>query len=158
MTIPETPSPEVASSVKAAAAAANIPLGRRVHQLNAGRNVDAASPAKGRVTKAARVATTSGGYQGVCARAERLFGRIKDCVAVQAAPATIKAAFLEPLQGDLSTEMCVQITGRTDADFMSMFCTPGALATLEEERDRLARRRSGLVRMTEEFGDLARAL
>jgi len=99
-----------------------------------------------------------GGYGEVCARAGRLFARIKHAVAAHAAPATLKSAFLGPLQARLAAELCVAVTARTDADFMGMFATPGAVAALEGERDALARRRSGLVRMMSEFSELSRAL
>jgi hypothetical protein len=162
MAIPETPSPELTAT----GAKGDAPLGRRVHALaaaaagGAGRDLDAGSPGKGRVAKAARVGGLALGddHAEVCARAARLFARIKRSVAAQAAPATLKAAFLEPVAARLAAELCVQTAGRADEEFLGLFATKSALAALGKERDALARRRSGLARMTAEFGELARAL
>lgn len=54
-------------------------------------------------------------------QASRLFGRIRQTVACQAAPATLKSAFLEPLSTQLATELSVEMFGRADEDFMSLF-------------------------------------
>ena len=55
------------------------------------------------------------------AQASRLFGRIRQTVACQAAPATLKSAFLEPLSIQLAAELSVEMFGRTDEDFMALF-------------------------------------
>lgn len=39
----------------------------------------------------------------------------------RAAPATLKAAFLEPLARDLPAELAIHMFARTDADFMGLF-------------------------------------
>lgn len=65
--------------------------------------------------------TAGGAYMAVCAQAGALFARIRGAVAVQAAPATLKSAFLEPLGGELSAELATQMCGRADADFMQLF-------------------------------------
>ena len=163
MTVPETPSPDLVSTGKA-----DIPLGRRAQLTAAGRNIDASSPAKGRMAKVARLAhaapkqlnsRSSGlgaGYVDVCAAAEQLFSAVKESVAAQG-PA-LKATFLEPLQAHLASDLCTELVGKTDVEFMGHFATAGALAALEAERDAVKRRGDGLTRMTEEFGELARAL
>lgn len=161
MTVPETPSPDVLTAKKA-----EVPLNRQVRLLQAaGRNIDAASPGKGRVAKAARLAgivdagvSNKGGYVDVCARAERLFAMIKDSVVGQTAPATLKAAFLEPVHSKLATELSVQIVGRTDKEFMDLFAAASAVQALEEEAGSLRKRVEGLTRMKQEFGEIARAI
>jgi hypothetical protein len=169
MTVPETPSPDVPSAGKV-----EIPLGRRVHALAMARNIDAASPAKGRRSKLARLGDATGtaaavdakvraggaagGYVAVCSQAERAFGRIKRAVADRWAPAALRAAFLEPVQASLATRLCVGVAGAPDAAFMDLFAGGAALAGMEAERDGLARRAEGLAKMQEEFGELARAL
>lgn len=73
--MPETPSPEVLTVSKP-----DIQLGRRMHMAAAGRNVDADSPAKGRVSKAPRtglMAPPAAGehknaYLAVCTQAREL--------------------------------------------------------------------------------------
>ncbi len=70
-TVPETPSPDVLTVSKP-----DVPLGRRMHLAAAGRNVDADSPAKGRVSKVPRtgmIAPLAGGgqknaYVAVCSQ------------------------------------------------------------------------------------------
>ena len=54
-------------------------------------------------------------------QAERLFARIRQTVAGQAVPATLKSAFLEPVGTRLPSELCVEMFGKADADFMGMF-------------------------------------
>ena len=54
-------------------------------------------------------------------QASRLFGLIRQTVACQAAPATLKSAFLEPLSTQLAAELSVEMFGRTDEDFMALF-------------------------------------
>lgn len=48
-------------------------------------------------------------------------------------PATLKSAFLEPVSARLAPELCVDMFGRTDADFMAMF-TGGAGGRWGRER------------------------
>ena len=172
MTVPETPSPDIASTAKA-----EVPLSRRAQLAAAagagaagaaGRNVDAASPGKGRVAKSARLvnggsrnltnATSSlgSGYVDVCAAAEHLFSAVKESIAAQG-PA-LKATFLEPLQAHLACNLCTELVGKTDEQFMGHFATAGALAALEADRDAVRKRADGLSKMTDEFGELARAL
>ncbi len=55
------------------------------------------------------------------AQASRLFGRIRQTVACQAAPATLKSAFLEPVASQLAAELSVDMFGRKDEDFMGLF-------------------------------------
>lgn len=62
-----------------------------------------------------------GTYNDVIGYAERLFGRIRQTVAGQAAPATLKSAFLDPVSDSMSTEVAMQLFAKTDAEFMQMF-------------------------------------
>ncbi|PRW39278.1 dynamin-related GTPase isoform A [Chlorella sorokiniana] len=157
-TVPETPSPDVLT--------VNKPdhLRRAAMAAAAGRNVDEDSPAKGRMAKVARTAgvgamapppaTAGSAYLN----AARLFGRIRQTVACQAAPATLKSAFLEPVAAQLSAELAVEMCGRKDEDFMGLFTAAGVLSALEASRDALAKRVEGLVRCKNEFQELARCL
>ena len=64
-------------------------------------------------------------YGQVVGLAERHFAAIRQSVAMQAAPATLKAAFLEPVARDLATQLSVHLFARTDAHFMGWFtCEP----------------------------------
>lgn len=40
---------------------------------------------------------------------------------LQAAPATLKAAFLQPIQDGLATAVSTDLFAKTDADFMDLF-------------------------------------
>jgi hypothetical protein len=42
-------------------------------------------------------------------------------VACQAAPATLKAAYLEPVSGSMATEVALQLFAQTDAEYMQLF-------------------------------------
>ena len=60
------------------------------------------------------------GYSSVVRLAECHFFAIRQSVAVQAAPATLKAAFLEPAS-NLATQLFVHLFARTDLSFMNLF-------------------------------------
>lgn len=157
-TVPETPSPDVLT--------VNKPdhLRRAALAAAAGRNVDEDSPGKGRVAKVPRTAmvppaaSAGSAYLNVCHQAARLFGRIRQAVACQAAPATLKSAFLEPVGTQLAAELSVELLGRRDEDFMKLFTAAGVLSALEASRDAMAKRVEGLVRCKNEFQELARCL
>lgn len=62
-----------------------------------------------------------GTYGDVITYAERLFCRIRQTVACQAAPTTLKAAFLDPVSDSMATEVALDLFAKSDADFMHMF-------------------------------------
>lgn len=62
-----------------------------------------------------------GTYGDVITYSERLFGRIRQAVACQAAPTTLKAAFLDPVADSMATEVALELFAKADADFMHMF-------------------------------------
>ncbi|EIE25943.1 hypothetical protein COCSUDRAFT_35468 [Coccomyxa subellipsoidea C-169] len=97
-------------------------------------------------------------YSSVCAMAERHFMAIRRSVAAEEAPATLKAAFLEPISRRLATDLSIHLFARTDQHFMTWFASPGAVEVLTAKRDGLARRVEGLVRCKNEFAELARCL
>ncbi|KAL4853400.1 Dynamin-related protein 5A [Chlorella vulgaris] len=153
-TVPETPSPDVLT--------VNKPdrLRRAALAAAGGRNVDDESPGKGRLAKMPRTAMAAPAVAGspyltVCHQAAHLFGRIRQSVACQAVPATLKSAFLEPVGSQLAAELSVEMVGRTDENFMALFTAAGVLSALEASRDALAKRVEGLVRCKDEFQELA---
>lgn len=162
MTVPETPSPEVLMQQQQAV------VGATTRRGGPGRHVSDTTPSKGRVAKAQRVDDGGmgggvlydgrGTYSDVIGYAERLFSRIRQTVAGQAAPATLKSAFLDPVSDCMSTEVAMQLFAKTDAEFMQMFTAAGALAALQGKRDSLHRRCEGLIKCKNEFAELARAL
>lgn len=91
--------------------------------------MDEDSPGKGRMAKVARTAagqalvppSAASAYLSTCHQATRLFGRIRESVACQAAPSTLQAVFLEPVAGQLAAELSVEMFGRADDDFMALF-------------------------------------
>jgi hypothetical protein len=164
-TVPETP------AVEAAGASGKRPPLASAHSVGAhggpGRFVED-SPSKGRAAKTHRVepsAPRGGGpaavrdtYEDVTRYAERLFNKIRHAVAAQNAPATLKSAFLDPINERLATEVSIELFAKADADFMTMFTAAGALAALQHKRDALARRVEGLVKCKNEFQELAKCL
>jgi hypothetical protein len=75
-----------------------------------------------------------GTYSDVITYAERLFCRIRQTVACQAAPTTLKAAFLDPMAGSLATEVSLELFAKADAEYMQMFtgsCMPTAKLTMQ---------------------------
>ena len=66
-----------------------------------------------------------GQYSSVHRLAEAHFMHIREAVAQESAPATLKAAFLEPISRSLATDLSVHLFARTDQHFMSWFtCAP----------------------------------
>ena len=72
-----------------------------------------------------------GQYSNVYRLAEAHFLHIREAVAQESAPATLKAAFLEPVSRGLATDLSVHLFARTDQHFMSWF-TCALLAPLAE--------------------------
>ncbi len=71
-------------------------------------------------------------YSSVCAMAERHFMAIRRSVAAEEAPATLKAAFLEPISRRLATDLSIHLFARTDQHFMTWFaCEPRTPPTLD---------------------------
>jgi hypothetical protein len=75
-----------------------------------------------------------GTYDDVIRYAERLFAKIRQAVACQQCPTTLKAAFLDPVQERLALEVQLELFAKPDAEFMGMFtgelgswCSLGAL-------------------------------
>lgn len=102
--------------------------------------------------------TGNGGYDDVIQYAERLFGKIRQAVACQNAPATLKNAFLDPMADQLATDVSIELFAKSDSDFMTMFTAAGAMAALQAKRDALSRRVEGLVKCKNEFQELAKCL
>lgn len=69
-----------------------------------------------------------GQYSSVHRLAEAHFLHIREAVAQESAPATLKAAFLEPVARSLATDLSVHLFARTDQHFMAWFtCALGHL-------------------------------
>jgi hypothetical protein len=62
-----------------------------------------------------------GTYDDVVRYAERLFCRIRQAVACQQCPTTLKAAFLDPVAERLALEVQLELFARPDGEFMAMF-------------------------------------
>ena len=52
---------------------------------------------------------------------------MRKLVARQAAPVTLKSAFLEPLSRDMPTQLALDLFAMTDSEFMQMFTGGSAL-------------------------------
>jgi len=62
-------------------------------------------------------------------------------VAGQAAPATLKAAFLDPVADSMSLEVSMQLFAKADAEFMQLFtgrCGGNTAGQQTQERCRLS--------------------
>ena len=74
-----------------------------------------------------------GQYSSVHRLAEAHFMHIREAVAQESAPATLKAAFLEPIGRSLATDLSVHLFARTDQHFMGWFtCAPLSSLLLQE--------------------------
>lgn len=78
-------------------------------------------PALGCCTALRVHVTGQGTYDDVIRYAEHLFRKIRQAVAQQMAPSTLKAAFLDPVHERLAVEVQVELFARTDGEFMAMF-------------------------------------
>ena len=72
-----------------------------------------------------------GQYSNVYRLAEAHFMHIREAVAQESAPATLKAAFLEPVSRGLATDLSVHLFARTDQQFMSWFTCALLLTRVE---------------------------
>ena len=61
------------------------------------------------------------GFSSICSSAEHQFNCMRKLVARQAAPVTLKSAFLEPLSSDMPTQLALDLFAMTDSEFMQMF-------------------------------------
>lgn len=96
-------------------------------------------------------------YVDVCVIAERLFASIKKNMGSTQGP-VLKSVFIEPLYRRISSGLCSEVMGKTDAEFMMNFTSKEALQAMEEERVGAVRRLEGLNKMAEEFGALIQVL
>lgn len=69
-----------------------------------------------------------GDFRAICLGSERLFARIRQAVAVQAAPATLRSAFLEPISQRLAGDLSLELFARRDDDVMGMFAGQSSLS------------------------------
>ena len=96
--------------------------------------------AAGSLTPGGTQTSLKGDFRAICLGSERLFARIRQAVAVQAAPATLRAAFLEPIGQRLAGDLSLELFARRDEDVMGMFagqlssyphrCSPSVLSLL----------------------------
>lgn len=65
--------------------------------------------------------TGPGSYDDVIRYAERLFRKIRQAVAQQAAPTVLKSSFLDPVNERLHLDVQLELFARPDTEFMSLF-------------------------------------
>ncbi|KAK9832230.1 hypothetical protein WJX74_003725 [Apatococcus lobatus] len=159
MTVPETPSPDMAF-LKGGGRRHGRVLPRTTAPKGPSVGVRGAVPmgAAGSLTPGGTQTSLKGDFRAICLGSERLFARIRQAVAVQAAPATLRSAFLEPISQRLAGDLSLELFARRDEDVMGMFAASGAVAVLEASRETLARRVENLVKCKNEFQELARCL
>ncbi|MEW5303991.1 MAG: hypothetical protein WDW38_003211 [Sanguina aurantia] len=156
LTVPETPSPH--------SLMANLQndLTKRAAFGGVGKPHIDNSPSKPRTAKSHRMEVAPlagpGSYDDVIRYAERLFRKIRQAVAQQAAPTVLKSSFLDPVNERLHLDVQLELFARPDAEFMSLFNAAGAVAALQTKRDALQRRVDGLMRCKNEFSELAKLL
>ena len=97
-------------------------------------------------------------YSRVHEHSKLLFEAVKEVIATQTTPVTLKTSILEPLQTQLPVELCVKTVGLSDSEFLHMFATETTINLLQGEREELKRRYDGLKQMTDEFNELAQTL
>ena len=77
--------------------------------------------AAGSLTPGGTQTSLKGDFRAICLGSERLFARIRQAVAVQAAPTTLRSAFLEPISHRLAGDLSLELFARRDEDVMSLF-------------------------------------
>ena len=118
MTVPETPSPDMMAAKG----------GGRRRDFLSGRHADNSSPTKVRGRQHRNAGATNApndqvknSYGAICGTAEKMFNRIRQGVTCQAAPSSLKSAFLEPLSAKLASQISIDLLACTDQEFMGMF-------------------------------------
>ncbi|CAN4104195.1 unnamed protein product [Withania somnifera] len=163
MTVPETPSPDQPSDgnygIKRELGNC-VEVGARKRQpritgnaRNCGQNGE--SLLFGNVDNISRPVST---YAEICSSAAQHFARIREVLVERSVASTLNSGFLTPCRERLFVALGLNLFAVNDEKFMDMFVAPGAIDSLENERQSLQKRQKILHSCLNEFKSVARAL
>ncbi|KAL8507636.1 hypothetical protein ACS0TY_018249 [Phlomoides rotata] len=166
MTVPETPSPEQPCDVNYAV---KKELGNCVevgakkrHPRIAGNNRSLdhlrTQNCGGLVYGVGAGSRSGSAYTEICSSAAQHFARIREVLVERGAASSLNSGFLTPCRERLMVALGLDLFAVTDEKFMDMFVAPGAIDSLENERQSLQKRQKTLHSCLTEFKNVARSL
>ncbi|KAF6155851.1 hypothetical protein GIB67_039182 [Kingdonia uniflora] len=169
MTIPETPSPDIAcegvyvgAKKKENGICIDIVGARKRHSrlTGNGRNVDHQHHQNGGLQfgNGDIISKSGSAYLDICSSAAQHFARIREVLIERSVSSTLNSGFLTPCRNRLVVALGLDLFAVNDEEFMDMFVTPGAIDVLENERQSLHKRQKILQSCLHEFKNIARAL
>ncbi|XP_059283457.1 dynamin-related protein 5A [Lycium ferocissimum] len=97
-------------------------------------------------------------YAEICSSAAQHFARIREVLVERSVASTLNSGFLTPCRERLFVALGLDLFAVNDEKFMDMFVAPGAIDSLENERQSLQKRQKILHSCLNEFKSVARAL
>ncbi|XP_060189949.1 dynamin-related protein 5A [Lycium barbarum] len=97
-------------------------------------------------------------YAEICSSAAQHFARIREVLVERSVASTLNSGFLTPCRERLFVALGLDLFAVNDEKFMNMFVAPGAIDSLENERQSLQKRQKILHSCLNEFKSVARAL
>ncbi|TMW82626.1 hypothetical protein EJD97_005502 [Solanum chilense] len=97
-------------------------------------------------------------YAEICSSAAQHFARIREVLVERSVASTLNSGFLTPCRERLFVALGLNLFAVNDEKFMDMFVAPGAIDSLENERQSLQKRQKILHSCLNEFKSVARAL
>ncbi|OIT00718.1 PREDICTED: dynamin-related protein 5A [Nicotiana attenuata] len=104
------------------------------------------------------ISRPSSTYAEICSSAAQHFARIREVLVERSVASTLNSGFLTPCRERLLVALGLDLFAVNDEQFMDMFVAPGAIDTLENERQSLQKRQKILHSCLNEFKSVARAL
>ncbi|KAL2944300.1 Dynamin-related protein 5A [Bienertia sinuspersici] len=160
MTVPETPSPDqpcdlVYGLVKKEAGNLVEIGGRKRHPRILGNSRNNAGLHYGNDNNGSRSASA---YADICSSAALHFARIREVLVEKSVTTALNSGFLTPCRERLMVSLGMDLFAVNDEKFMEMFIAPGAIDTLQSERQSLEKRQKILQSCLDEFKSVARTL
>ncbi|CAO1944975.1 unnamed protein product [Urochloa humidicola] len=161
LTVPETPSPDLPSDIHGGKKKDNgIPNDggpRKRHARMAAytnRNHHNNS-----IIGADDIGSKSGSsYSTICAISAKYFAKMREVLIERNVPSALNSGFLTPCRERLYLSLGFELFAVNDDKFMDMFVAPGAVDTIQNERQSLLKRQKILISCLNEFKNISRAL
>ncbi|KAF8751436.1 hypothetical protein HU200_012112 [Digitaria exilis] len=97
-------------------------------------------------------------YSTICAISARYFAKMREVLIERSVPSALNSGFLTPCRERLFLALGFELFAVNDEKFMDMFVAPGAVDTIQNERQSLLKRQKILLSCLNEFKNISRAL
>ncbi|KAF8696410.1 hypothetical protein HU200_037324 [Digitaria exilis] len=161
LTVPETPSPDLPSDIHGGKKKDNgIPNdgGPRKRQARMAGYTNR-NHHNNSIIGADDLGSKSGSsYSTICAISARYFAKMREVLIERNVPSALNSGFLTPCRERLFLALGFELFAVNDEKFMDMFVAPGAVDTIQNERQSLLKRQKILLSCLNEFKNISRAL